>query len=116
MRRVTAGPACHYETADQPRRLTRAAAGKGEILKTGKLCYSLFMCAQGATTAPRGIRVPDSLRQAIEDEAQRLGRSWSATATELLEEAVRVRRAPGIAFIDGATGRRAVIAGTALGV
>lgn len=37
-------------------------------------------------------------------------------ATELLEEAVRMRRAPGILFVDGATGRRAAVAGTGLDV
>lgn len=36
--------------------------------------------------------------------------------SELLDEAIRMRRAPGIAFVDGATGRRPVVAGTALGV
>ncbi len=35
---------------------------------------------------------------------------------ELLDEALRMRRAPGIAFVDGAAGRRAVVAGTALEV
>lgn len=35
---------------------------------------------------------------------------------ELLEEAIRMRRAPGVAFVDGATGRRAVVAGTALDI
>jgi uncharacterized protein (DUF433 family) len=37
-------------------------------------------------------------------------------AGELLDEAIRVRRAPGVVFVDGATGRRAVIAGTALDI
>lgn len=37
-------------------------------------------------------------------------------ATELLEEAVRMRRAPGILFADGPTGRRAVVAGTGIDV
>jgi uncharacterized protein (DUF433 family) len=35
---------------------------------------------------------------------------------ELLEEVVRMRRAPGIGFVDGPTGRRAVVAGTGLDV
>lgn len=35
---------------------------------------------------------------------------------ELLEEAVRARRAPGIVFVDGATGRRPVVAGSGLEV
>jgi hypothetical protein len=33
---------------------------------------------------------------------------------ELLGGAVRMRRAPGIVFVDGRTGRRPVIAGTGL--
>lgn len=36
--------------------------------------------------------------------------------SELLDEAIRMRRAPGVAFVDGATGRRPVVAGTALDV
>lgn len=35
---------------------------------------------------------------------------------ELLEEAIRSRRAPGIVFVDGATGRRPVVAGSGLEV
>lgn len=56
------------------------------------------------------------LEAAIQREADARGRSWSAMTSELLDEAVRMRRAPGIAFVDGATGRRAVIAGTGLDV
>ena len=36
--------------------------------------------------------------------------------TELLNEAVRARRAPGIGFADGPAGRRAIVAGTGLDV
>lgn len=35
---------------------------------------------------------------------------------ELLSEAIRTRRAPGIVFVDGATGRRPVVAGSGLEV
>ena len=35
---------------------------------------------------------------------------------ELVDEAVRMRKAPGIVFLDGPSGRRAVIAGTGLDV
>lgn len=35
---------------------------------------------------------------------------------ELLDEAMRMRHAPGIAFADSITGRRAIIAGTGLDV
>lgn len=41
---------------------------------------------------------------------------WSAMVVELLEEAIRARRAPGIVFVDGATGRRPVVAGSGLEV
>lgn len=40
----------------------------------------------------------------------------SLEAEWLLEEAIRMRRAPGILFADGPTGRRAVVAGTGLDV
>ncbi len=35
---------------------------------------------------------------------------------ELLEEAVRMRRVPGVAFADGPAGRRAVVEGTGLDI
>ncbi len=41
---------------------------------------------------------------------------WSTMVVELLEEAVRTRRAPGIVFMDGVTGRRPVVAGSGLEV
>jgi uncharacterized protein (DUF433 family) len=80
------------------------------------LCYYVHMSASTAPKGPRGIRLSEALQRAIQREADARGRSWSATAAELLDEAIRLRRAPGIAFVDGATGRRAVIAGTGLDV
>ncbi len=68
------------------------------------------------TQRSRGIRVSEPLAADIEREARRRDRSWSATAAELLEEAIRMRRAPGIVFADGPAGRRAVVAGTGLDV
>jgi len=67
-------------------------------------------------TKAKGIRIPDDLDQAIERESEVRGKSWSAMTTELLEEAVRMRRVPGIVFADGPSGRRAVVAGTGLDV
>jgi uncharacterized protein (DUF433 family) len=64
----------------------------------------------------RGIRIPEALEQEIEREAEERGKSWSATTAELLTEAVRMRRAPGVVFADGPAGRRPVIAGTGLDV
>lgn len=67
-------------------------------------------------TRAKGIRIPDELDQEISRESETRGKSWSATTTELLEEGIRVRRAPGIAFADGPSGRRAILAGTGLDV
>jgi uncharacterized protein (DUF433 family) len=68
------------------------------------------------TTRARGIRLSSELEQEIERLGDERGQSWSAAAAELLSEAVRMRRAPGIVFADGATGRRAVVVGTGLDV
>jgi uncharacterized protein (DUF433 family) len=77
------------------------------------------MCARDRTkprSSPRGIRLPGALDDAIQREAEKHGKTWSALTTELLEEALRLRHAPGIAFVDGPTGRRAVVAGTGIDV
>ena len=68
-------------------------------------------------SAARGIRVPAPLQESIEREMERRDvREWSTMVVELLEEAIRSRRAPGIVFVDGATGRRPVVAGSGLEV
>jgi uncharacterized protein (DUF433 family) len=64
----------------------------------------------------RGIRIAPALEQEIEREAEYRGQSFSALTAELLKEAVRMRRAPGIVFTDGPAGRRATIAGSGLDV
>ncbi len=67
-------------------------------------------------TTTRDVRVSDRLDEEIRREAEVRGKSWSATTEELLEEAIRMRRAPGVVFVDGSVGRRAVIAGSGLDV
>lgn len=79
------------------------------------LCTTAITVNILSTTA-KGIRIPEELAREIEREADRRGRSWSATASELLTEAIRMRRAPGIVFAEGPSGRRAVIAGTGVDV
>jgi uncharacterized protein (DUF433 family) len=64
----------------------------------------------------KGIRLSDDLDRKIAREADASGRSWSATTHELLTEAIRMRRAPGIVFVEGVTGRRAAVAGSGLDV
>ena len=64
----------------------------------------------------REIDLPHDLDREIAREAESRGQTWEAATTDLLMEAVRMRRAPGILFADGPTGRRAVVAGSGLDV
>jgi uncharacterized protein (DUF433 family) len=64
----------------------------------------------------KGLRISDELDHEISRESAARGKSWSAITTELLEEGIRMRKAPGITFVDGPAGRRAVVAGTGLDV
>ncbi|HEX9732824.1 MAG TPA: hypothetical protein VGG06_12660 [Thermoanaerobaculia bacterium] len=41
---------------------------------------------------------------------------FQEAASQLLAEALKMRRAPGVVFVDGPAGRRAVVAGTGLDV
>lgn len=67
-------------------------------------------------TRARGIRLPEQLAEEIEREQERTGQNFSETIADLVEEAVRMRRAPGIVFRSGPTGRRASVAGTGVDV
>jgi uncharacterized protein (DUF433 family) len=67
-------------------------------------------------TKAHGLRLPEEIEEEIGREMRLRGATFSEVATSLLREAVRMRRAPGVVFMDGATGRRAVIAGTGLDV
>ena len=64
----------------------------------------------------RGIRLNESLEREIEREAELRGQSFTSATAEMLGEAVRMRRVPGIVFTDGPAGRRATVAGTGLDV
>jgi uncharacterized protein (DUF433 family) len=67
-----------------------------------------------ATTITKSLRIPKETVEEIERTAR--GRDFSTAANELLSEALKMRRCPGIVFADGPTGRRARIAGTGLDV
>jgi uncharacterized protein (DUF433 family) len=67
-------------------------------------------------TRARGLRLPEGLQREIEREMRLRGATFSEVSTSLLREAVRMRRVPGIVFMDGPVGRRASIAGTGLDV
>jgi len=63
------------------------------------------------------IRVPEPLENEIKRELARRGvREWSTGVLTLIEEAIRMSRAPGIVFVDARDGRRAAVAFTGLEV
>lgn len=67
--------------------------------------------------APKSLRLPDPLAQELEREFARRGvKEWSTGVVDLLAEAVRMRRVPGVVFVDTRTGRRPMVAGTGLDV
>ena len=68
------------------------------------------------TSIQKSMRIPKELVAEIEGIAERSGKDFSATTKELLQEAIRTHRCPGIVFAEGVTGRRARIAGTGLEV
>jgi len=62
------------------------------------------------------IRIDAQLARQVKDLAARHQRSTSHVINSLLDEALRLRRHPGIVFLDRAGGRCAVVAGSRLSV
>lgn len=67
-------------------------------------------------TVQKSIRIQEKTLKEIEQIARDTGKEFSVVANELLDEAVRMQRCPGIVFTEGTTGRRARIAGTGIEV
>jgi uncharacterized protein (DUF433 family) len=68
------------------------------------------------TTVQKSIRLPVEAVKEIEALASGTGRDFSGIARDLLIEAVKMRRCPGVTFADGTSGRRAKIAGTGIDI
>ena len=64
----------------------------------------------------KSIRIQEANYKEITRMAEESGKDFSIITNELLEEAVKMKRCPGIVFADGVTGRRARIAGTGIEV
>lgn len=64
----------------------------------------------------RSVRLLEDIDKGVVGLAERTGRDFSAIVNELLEEALKMRRIPGIVFVDTPSGRVAKVAGTGLGV
>lgn len=65
---------------------------------------------------PVSVRLEPALLEAIRDRAQRSGKPVSRVVREMLGEAVRTQRFPGVGFVEGPSGRRAHLVGTGLDV
>ncbi|MFH1075885.1 MAG: DUF433 domain-containing protein [Pseudomonadota bacterium] len=68
------------------------------------------------STVQKSVRIPSVILNEIERIALKSGRAFSFVINDLLEEAIKIRRCPGITFADGVNGRRARIAGTGIEV
>ena len=68
------------------------------------------------TTETKTLRLRQSLRSEIDRIARSSRRSFSEVTQDLIEEALRMRRCPGIYFADEPAGREAKIAGTGLSI
>lgn len=67
-------------------------------------------------TVQKSIRIQEKTLKEIEEISKGSGKEFSAITNELLEEALKMKRCPGIVFTEGTTGRRARIAGTGIEV
>jgi len=64
----------------------------------------------------KSFRLPPDTLEEIEQIATETGKDISTITRDLLMEAIRMRRCPGIIFSEGTSGRRAKIAGTGIEV
>lgn len=67
-------------------------------------------------TIQKTLRLPAEAVEHIEKLAKSTGKDFSGQAKDLLVEAIKMRRCPGILFIDGPSGKRARIAGSGIDV
>jgi uncharacterized protein (DUF433 family) len=64
----------------------------------------------------KSLRLPVETMKEIEQMAKETGQDFSNVTKDLLQEAIKMRRCPGILFSEGTSGRRARVAGTGIEV
>jgi len=64
----------------------------------------------------KSLRLPEETLKEIEQIAKETGQDFSSIAKNLLQEAIIMRRCPGIIFVEGTGGRRARLAGAGIEV
>ncbi|GAB4364980.1 MAG: hypothetical protein Kow00128_07140 [Deltaproteobacteria bacterium] len=67
-------------------------------------------------TSVKSVRITEATAKDIERLRRGRGATFSSLASELIAEAARMRRCPGVVFGDGPAGRRARIEGTGIDV
>lgn len=67
-------------------------------------------------SAQKSMRIPEKMLKEIQALALESGKDFSTMTKELLEEAVKMHRCPGIVFSEGVSGKKARVAGTGLEV
>ncbi|MBM4325491.1 MAG: hypothetical protein FJ115_18230 [Deltaproteobacteria bacterium] len=64
----------------------------------------------------KSLRLPPETTKQIEQMAKETGQDFSNVTKDLLQEAIKMRRCPGILFAEGTSGRRARVAGSGIEV
>jgi uncharacterized protein (DUF433 family) len=64
----------------------------------------------------KSLRLPPETLREIEQMSRESGKDFSAITKDLLEEAIKMRRCPGVVFAEGTSGRRARVAGAGIEV
>ena len=67
-------------------------------------------------TIQKSLRMPEEVIKEIEDLSRDSAMDFTAVVNELLEEALKMHRCPGVVFTEGTSGKRARIAGTGIEV
>ncbi|MDZ7698569.1 MAG: hypothetical protein U5R49_17130 [Deltaproteobacteria bacterium] len=67
-------------------------------------------------TVQKSMRISEEMVEHIQGIARERNKDFSTVTKELLEEAIKMHRCPGIVFNEGVHGRRARIAGTGIEV
>ena len=64
----------------------------------------------------KSLRLPEETLKEIEELSAETGQDFSTITKDLLTEAIKMRRCPGIIFGEGVSGRRAKVGGTGIEV
>lgn len=67
-------------------------------------------------TLQKSLRLSEGIVREIDNIAKRVKKDFTAVTNELLEEAIKAHRSPGIIYSEGVSGKRARIAGSGIEV